>query len=99
MYTVTPFTIEKFGLSLPAAVVEVEEVVSREDPNIFDQDDQNMPYKNATVRCKVFTDLDSYNGGRQPLDSFTKVILFEQADRDVIHGAALNVLFPPAIPE
>lgn len=98
MYTITPFTIEKFGLTLPEAVVEVEEVVSRKDANITDNSDPAMLFKNGLVRCKVYADLNQFNAGKLPIDSFERVILFEPADMDVIHGAALQSLFPESTP-
>jgi hypothetical protein len=86
---VTPYYIEKFGLNLEAAVIEIKELTTRNDLNFEDKEDMEIPFKDAFVNIVIWVNEESYKAGKQPLHIEKRPILVDYLKKTEFHQAVL----------
>lgn len=95
MIAITSYTFESFGLSLPAAVVEIEEITNRKESSFYVNDpEEGSVQKNTLARIRVYADQSAYDSGKSPIERTEKYLDLQEIEITNLHGDALTILFP-----
>lgn len=95
MIAITEFHVAQFGLTLPAACVEIKEVNTSKDQSYYEDTVEGEPVmKNTIVRFKVWTSESAFLEGKSPITEGERKIKFTPANQDSIHNIALDLAFP-----
>lgn len=93
MIAITEYYFKNFGLTVPEACVEVEEVSARVNESFYTEDGN----KNTLVRIKVWASQEAKTTGLQPLEQSEKFINIDPSITQNIHSTTLAELFPNAL--
>lgn len=99
MVAITPYTIDSFGIELPAACIEVKEVNVQKDKIYYaGNDETGAPiYRNTIVRFKVWANQAAYDSNKQPIAEGERFVDFAENEIMNTHNSALNIAFPEGI--
>jgi hypothetical protein len=98
MKAIVSYNAEEYGISLPAAVVEVKDVNTSRSNHYYQSTlaDGTADFRNTIVRFRVWADLKAYEAGKRPLVEGEKFVNFNSDHHDAISGMAIGVAFPDA---
>jgi hypothetical protein len=86
---ITPISLPQFGMQLPAAAIEIEEVTARRDTTFEDNLIPRIP-KDSLVKIKVWVNEDAYRNDLHPIHVFERPMMLDLKARDEFFTSILN---------
>jgi hypothetical protein len=94
MIAITEYHVEEFGITLPAACIEITEVNSSKTQSFYQEVEGGKGvHRNSLIRYKIWVDEQAYQAGKKHLAIESKFIDLSAGDLTSIHNIALNLAF------